>query len=177
MTARALLVALVLACLSAACKKSEGGASSDAGATGDRSKSLTPEEVGQGMQLCRGYVQRLCHCAATETSLTDECDLARSQPDGLAMTVRFLAGSEGPISTRERLEAEAGARKIIAPVRIGPGARIDAHAVVGPDTVIGARAHVLPGVPIERSVVWPDSRVTAPTRGAIVTPQGTVALN
>jgi hypothetical protein len=66
------------------------------------------------MQLCRGYVQRLCRCAEKDPSLKDECELSASQPDGLAMTVKFLAGSEGPISTRERLEAEAGARKIIA---------------------------------------------------------------
>ena len=101
----------------AACAKSGGegaAAATDAGVLGDRSKSLTPEEVGQGMQLCKGYVQRLCRCAEKDPSLVDECDLSKAQPQGLAMTVRFLAGSEGPISTRERLESEAGARKIIA---------------------------------------------------------------
>ena len=109
--------------LGAACAKSESGSGAGAGASGadagpggDRSKSLTPEEVGQGMQLCRGYVARLCRCAdlVKDAKLRDECDLAKSQPEGLTMTVRYLAGSEGPISTRERLEAEAGARKIIA---------------------------------------------------------------
>ncbi len=101
-----------------ACAKSDsgaGGAGGDGGARGgDQSKSLTPEEVGQGMQLCRGYVQRLCKCAEKDASLLDLCDMSKSQPSGLEMTVKFLAGSEGPISTRERLEAEAGARKIIA---------------------------------------------------------------
>ena len=103
----------------AACAKSSGdpAAATDAGVLGDRSKSLTPEEVGQGMQLCRGYVARLCRCAdlhKDDKKIFDECDLAKAQPTGLAMTVKFLAGSEGPISTRERLESEAGARKIIA---------------------------------------------------------------
>ncbi len=119
-----LRMALLGLCLGlvAACAKSESGsgaagsAGADGGMLGDRSKSLTPEEVGQGMQLCRGYVARLCRCAdlTKDTRLRDECDLSRSQPEGLTMTVRYLAGSEGPISTRERLEAEAGARKIIA---------------------------------------------------------------
>lgn len=116
----ALLAALVVT--AAACKKSgsdEAGAAADgdAGQLGDRSKSLTPEEVGQGMQLCRGYVARLCRCVELhkdEPALAEECDLARSQPTGLEMTVKFLSGKEGPISTRERLESEAGARKIIA---------------------------------------------------------------
>jgi hypothetical protein len=112
--ARAILVAALLL---AACSKSESGpGGADAGAVGDRSRSLTPEEVGQGMQLCRGYVQRLCRCAEQrkDAKLADECELAQSQPTGLAMTVKYLTGGEGPISTRERLEAEAGARKIIA---------------------------------------------------------------
>lgn len=113
---------LLLAALVAvgACKKSgsdEATVDGDAGLLGDRSKSLTPEEVGQGMQLCRGYVARLCRCAdlhKDEPGLADECDLSKSQPTGLEMTVKFLSGKEGPISTRERLESEAGARKIIA---------------------------------------------------------------
>jgi hypothetical protein len=114
----ALFAALVT--IAAGCKKSasdEAATDGDAGALGDRSKSLTPEEVGQGMQLCRGYVARLCRCAdlhKDEPGLVDECDLAKSQPTGLEMTVKFLSGKEGPISTRERLESEAGARKIIA---------------------------------------------------------------
>jgi hypothetical protein len=110
---RAAVLVLVLV---AGCSKSssEGGGASAVDAGPNDRKSLTPEEVGQGMQLCRGYVQRLCRCAQTDKSFADECDLAKSQPEGLAMTVKYLAGSEGPISKRERLEAEAGARKIIA---------------------------------------------------------------
>ena len=123
-----LFVALLLAG-SAGCSKS-GSAEApagDAGLLGDRSKSLTPEEVGQGMQLCRGYVARLCRCAdlhKENTSLADECDLARAQPTGLEMTVKFLSGKEGPISTRERLESEAGARKIIA-ARVRGDSKLD----------------------------------------------------
>jgi hypothetical protein len=117
--AMVLLGALVLA---AGCKKGPADdepakADGDAGVLGDLSKSLTPEEVGQGMQLCRGYVARLCRCVGLhpdDKALADECELAKSQPTGLEMTVKFLSGKEGPISTRERLESEAGARKIIA---------------------------------------------------------------
>lgn len=112
---RALLVAVLL--VAGACQKADeggGAASRDGGVGGDQSKSMSPEEVGQGMQLCQGYVRRVCRCAETDASLKDECELAKSRPEGLAMTVKFLAGSEGPISTRERLEAEAGARKVIA---------------------------------------------------------------
>ena len=105
---------LVVVAGGSACSRTDTGPGPDAGKGGDRSKSLTPEEVGQGMQLCRGLVQRLCRCAEKDPSFTDACDLAKARPDGLTMTVKFLAGSEGPISTRERLEAEAGARKIIA---------------------------------------------------------------
>jgi hypothetical protein len=116
-----LLLAAMLVSGAGACKKSASDeaapADGHAGLLGDRSKSLTPEEVGQGMQLCRGYVARLCRCAdlhKDEPALADECDLSKSQPTGLEMTVKFLSGREGPISTRERLESEAGARKIIA---------------------------------------------------------------
>ena len=113
---RALLVAALL--VVGACKQADddatAGGGRDGGAAGDQSKSMSPEEVGQGMQLCQGYVRRVCRCAETDTSLAEDCELAKSRPDGLAMTVKFLAGSEGPISTRERLEAEAGARKVIA---------------------------------------------------------------
>ena len=116
----AILLVVTLA-LTGACKKTASDeaapADGDAGLLGDRSKSLTPEEVGQGMQLCRGYVARLCRCAdlhKDEPALAEECDLSKSQPTGLEMTVKFLSGKEGPISTRERLESEAGARKIIA---------------------------------------------------------------
>ena len=121
MTRRLAILLVATVVLAGACKKTASDeatpADGDAGLLGDRSKSLTPEEVGQGMQLCRGYVARLCRCAdlhKDEPALADECDLSKSQPTGLEMTVKFLSGKEGPISTRERLESEAGARKIIA---------------------------------------------------------------
>jgi NDP-sugar pyrophosphorylase family protein len=60
---------------------------------------------------------------------------------------------------------------IVSPVRIGPGAVIGAAAVVGPDAVVGARAVVAPGTTVAESVVWPDARVDAAARRAIVTPR------
>jgi hypothetical protein len=115
-TRAAVLLAVLLA--AAGCKKDEegaaGGASAARGPGGDQSKSIGQDEVNQGMALCRGLVDRLCKCAEKDPSVKDACDLARARPDALAMHIKYLGGSEGPISTRERLEAEAGARKVIA---------------------------------------------------------------
>jgi hypothetical protein len=114
-TRAAVLLAVLL--VAAGCKKDaaeEGGGATARGPGGDQSKSIGQDEVNQGMALCRGLVDRLCRCADKDASMKDACDLARARPDALAMHVKYLGGSEGPISTRERLEAEAGARKVIA---------------------------------------------------------------
>jgi hypothetical protein len=112
---RILMVALLLVG-AAACKKDAGEAAPPAGEEGSASptKPMSQEEVNQGMALCRGQVDRLCKCAETEATLKDACDLARARPDALAMHIKYLGGSEGAISKRERLEAEAGARKVVA---------------------------------------------------------------
>jgi hypothetical protein len=93
---------------------------------GDKSASLTPAEVKQGMALCEGYVKRLCACAEKDASLKSDCELAAGRPKALQMQIHLLSGGEGAISTRERLENEAGARKIIkacvaADAQLDPG--------------------------------------------------------
>jgi hypothetical protein len=100
--------------LLSACKQQDeqfGPAAGDVG--GDKSVSMTPAEVKQGMELCEGYVKRLCACAAKDPALASDCELAAGRPKALKMSVHLVSGGEGAISTRERMEAEAGARKII----------------------------------------------------------------
>jgi len=75
---------------------------------------MKAEEQQRGVQLCEGYVTRLCACAANDPALKDQCELARSQPEALKLPLKMLAGSEGPLNARERLLTETAARKIIA---------------------------------------------------------------
>jgi hypothetical protein len=109
----------------AGCKKDEGAPPPGPGVGGDQSSSLTPAAVKQGMELCEGYVKRLCACAEKDASLAGDCELARGRPAALKMSVHLLSGGEGAISTRERLVAEAGVRKIV-------GACVSADAQLDP---------------------------------------------
>ena len=114
------MMRVLLLCLLAlaSCKKSEADAKAEATAAraqaGDNAPRITPERVTQGMQLSLGYAERVCKCAATDKSYEEECLLGRGRPEALKVMVRSLGGAAGPISTRERLEGEAGAEKIIA---------------------------------------------------------------
>jgi NDP-sugar pyrophosphorylase family protein len=66
--------------------------------------------------------------------------------------------------------------RVLPPIRIGPGAVIEADAIVGPDVVVGARSRVGRGVFLHRTVVWPDTRVTASATHAILTPRQRVVV-
>jgi hypothetical protein len=72
------------------------------------------EEQERGMKLCEGYVTRLCACADKDASLREQCDLARSQPEALTLSLALLNGAEGKLNDKERRMTEAGARKLIA---------------------------------------------------------------
>ena len=72
------------------------------------------EEQERGMALCEGYVARLCACADRDTSLQEQCELARAQPEALELPLKMLGGSEGRLNDHERRLTEASARKIIA---------------------------------------------------------------
>jgi hypothetical protein len=112
---RALLLVVLVASM-AACSKSPEQMETEAKRVpaGDNAPRITPERVTQGLELCLGYSARVCKCADKDPSYKEECTLAQGRPEGLKVVVKFLGGSSGPMSTRERLEQEAGAEKIIA---------------------------------------------------------------
>jgi hypothetical protein len=84
---------------------------------GQRAEGPSPmkkEEQDRGIQLCEGYVARVCACAAKDPTLQGQCDLSRSQPEALRMPLALLNGAEGKLNDNERRMSEAAARKIIA---------------------------------------------------------------
>jgi mannose-1-phosphate guanylyltransferase len=81
----------------------------------------------------------------------------------------------GPLTGAVASACATGAT-LHAPYRIEADAMIEPGAEVGPEVVIGARARVRAGVRIRRSVVWADAVVDVDTEGAVVTPEGTVAV-
>jgi hypothetical protein len=111
LTTLLLFVRTLAACTSQAQDQANGADKAPKG--GDTSSDITENEVGQGMALCLGYMTRVCKCAETDAAFKEECELARGRPEALKMVVRILGGTQGPISTTERREQEAGARKIV----------------------------------------------------------------
>jgi hypothetical protein len=75
---------------------------------------LAAAEQQRGQELCAGYVARLCVCAEGDQALRESCELARSQPEALALHLHVLGGKEGQLNDRERRIEEAAARKIVA---------------------------------------------------------------
>jgi len=53
---------------------------------------------------------------------------------------------------------------------------VDAAASIGPYAVIGARARVSAGPPIDHTVIWEEAIARGPLSHAIVTPRATVAV-
>jgi hypothetical protein len=104
--------ALGLAACTSQAQDEASGANQKKG--GDQAGDLSPERLTQGMELCLGYVGRVCACAGKDSAFQEECSLARGRPEALKLVIKVLAGSQGPISTTERKEQEAGAKKIIA---------------------------------------------------------------
>lgn len=114
---RGLGSAFAVLVLLAGCSKEPpgGGTEGESAAGGPKGhKPMDQAELDRGVTICDQYVKRLCRCAETDDALKDRCDLARSQPEALDKLARVLDGSQGKISLRERQEAEAHARKIIA---------------------------------------------------------------
>jgi hypothetical protein len=101
------VLVLITALAAAACAKQE-----EAKPTDTRPK-MAEGEMERGLGLCKAYVERLCACAANDPSLVDDCDLARSQPDGLGLHVALLKGAKGPLNDEERRITESAARKTI----------------------------------------------------------------
>ena len=88
-------------------------------------------------------------------------------------SIRHAPGALVGVEASAHVDASA---TIVPPVRIGPNATIGAGAVIGPDTVVGAGAEVAAGVVLERTVVWPKSRVETSATSAILTPRAKLAV-
>ena len=81
----------------------------------------------------------------------------------------------GPLTGVDPTARIAGA-VLHSPLRIDAGAILEPGAELGPEVVIGARAHVRAGVRVRRSVVWPDALVDHDVDRAVVTSEGAVAV-
>ena len=106
---RAWLMAALLVAGAAACKKSSDGEPADWTAP----PVMERTEQQRGTTACGAYVERLCACAETDTSLAEQCKLARTQPEALAQLLGMLNGAEGKLGKRELRETQHTARKII----------------------------------------------------------------
>ncbi|MEO6951757.1 MAG: NDP-sugar synthase [Polyangia bacterium] len=93
---------------------------------------------------------------------------------------RYLDGNLNALYGRARLRYAPGALvgvdttarvdgSVIAPVRIGPGAIVEAGAHVGPGVVVGRGARVRSGVRLERVIVWDGATADRDLTDAIVT--------
>ncbi len=78
------------------------------------SPPMAQAEQDRGMALCTHYLDRVCACAEKDPMLADQCLLAKAQPEGIALQISLLHGSEGKLNDKERGLTEAAARKIVA---------------------------------------------------------------
>ena len=99
----AFVIALALAA-AAGCRKEEAAPSAAGG------PKMSPHEMDRALEMCDGYVARLCACAAKDPSLHDECELAKSQPEGIKMHIALLKGARGPLNNEERRMTEGEVR-------------------------------------------------------------------
>lgn len=115
---------LLLVVFLAACARQSAPAADDAMPTAEKDR---------GMQLCAGYVRRVCACAETDPSLRETCALSKGQPSAVRMHLEVLGGAplarvgangevaseqapapRGPLNDGERRLTEASLRKVIA---------------------------------------------------------------
>lgn len=125
----------------------------------------------------QGYVPWLAEGVAIDAYLAGGYFMEHSTPE------RYLRGNMNVLRGQARLKHPPGVlvgvdpsaevhdeAQLVAPVRIGPGARIGAYAVVGPDVVVGAYASLAAGMRVQRTVIWPRSHMREDADGAIFTP-------
>ena len=74
---------------------------------------MSAAEQSQGKSLCAAYVERLCACAETKKTLTEDCQLAAGQPEAVTLSMRLLGGEMGELNGKERLRVESNLRKVI----------------------------------------------------------------
>lgn len=84
----------------------EPGAPSDS----DRSRR-SAAEAERGRQACRSYVAQVCACAEKDAELNSECDMARSRPQALEMSLR-AAVADGNATEKDRRSIQANAEQI-----------------------------------------------------------------
>jgi hypothetical protein len=107
---RGLPAMLVALSVLAACSRSEpAGQPADWTAPPPMQK---PEQE-RGTQACSRYVARVCACAQSAPELAEQCQLARSQPEALAVLLAMVNGKQGKLGQREFREAQVTARKIV----------------------------------------------------------------
>ncbi len=94
----------------------------------------------------------------------------------LLATPTLVPQAPGPLTGVDPSAETAGAR-LVPPYRIAAGAIIEPGAEVGPAAVIGAGARVRAGARVYQAVVWPDAVVEGEVGRAVVTPEGTVAID
>jgi NDP-sugar pyrophosphorylase family protein len=97
----------------------------------------------------------------------------------LQSSIDLLSGMAltNPPGVLEGVDASAEVHEdatIIAPVRIGASAVIEADASVGPNVVIGRGARVLSGTTIRDAVVWAGATAQGALERVIVTPKGSM---
>jgi len=100
--------AVLLALLLAACDKPA--------AAPPGSPPMSDAEKDRATEACKTYVDRLCACAGTVPALKDTCDLARAQPEAVALHRDLLDGKgpKGPLNPEERELTETSLRKIVS---------------------------------------------------------------
>jgi hypothetical protein len=109
MRAAALTPVLALLAL-AGCRRDDA----DAEAPGwNEPPTMAAAEQQRGVTACEVYVTRLCRCADSTPALAPRCELARAQPEALAMSLSMLNGEDGRWGHKELLAVQANARRII----------------------------------------------------------------
>ncbi|HKA86251.1 MAG TPA: hypothetical protein VKE22_01250 [Haliangiales bacterium] len=90
--------------------------------------AMPQAEKDRAVEICRTYVARLCACAGDDAALREACDLARAQPEAVAMHLTILAGKgpKGQLAPEERALMESSLRKIVAACVRGD-AELDPH--------------------------------------------------
>ena len=136
-------------------------------------------EQGESDSIRHGYLPALCDGDRVEGMLLSGYFQEHSTPR------RYLDGNLNALSGRATLRYAPGALVgidpaarvdgvVTGPVRIGPGAIVEAGAHVGPGVVLGRGARVRSGVRLERVVVWDGATVAHDLTDAIVTQQAIV---
>ncbi len=91
----------------------------------------------------------------------------QAQQDLLAHRLRGRvepAGGEGPQGWVDPTAIVAASARIVGPVAIGAGCRVEADAVVGPGVVLGPGCRIGPGAHIATAVLWEEVEVGASAR-------------